>query len=207
LTRATTLLETSPQFEVYTQSYGPPKSRKSQFQKFQDFNLKVMGQNDIWVLALWPCTKNTIRGKVVASPSLGHGEFFESTFVRDSSVHQKCSNYALTNLLFGLCKSVWIIDPLVTHPSPHHEAPTPPSTPKMLWTKECTPIFYLFDVFTFGFAVESVKELGGASQNVPNRCKIIEVQLFKMFRSYLQLHMHLFHQDYGNLNVTHAGMW
>jgi hypothetical protein len=23
-----------------------------------------------------------------------------------SSVHQKCSNYALTNLLFGLCRSV-----------------------------------------------------------------------------------------------------
>jgi uncharacterized protein YehS (DUF1456 family) len=23
---------------------------------------------------------------------------------------QKCSNYALTNLLFGLCRFVWIID-------------------------------------------------------------------------------------------------
>jgi hypothetical protein len=26
-------------------------------------------QNDIWVLALWLSTKNTIRGKVVASPN------------------------------------------------------------------------------------------------------------------------------------------
>ena len=31
------------------------------------------------------------------------------------------SNHALTNLLFGLCMFVWIIDLLVTHPSPHPE--------------------------------------------------------------------------------------
>jgi hypothetical protein len=41
-------------------------------------------------------------------------------------------------------------------------------------------------------------------QNVQNQCKIIEVQLFKMFRSYLQLHMHFLHQNYGNLNITHV---
>ncbi len=28
----------------------------------------VSGQNDIWVLASWSGTKNTIRGKVVTSP-------------------------------------------------------------------------------------------------------------------------------------------
>jgi len=50
--------------------------------------------------------KNTIRGKVVASPSSGRVESCESMFAHDSSMHQKCSNYALTNLLFGLCKSV-----------------------------------------------------------------------------------------------------
>ncbi len=38
----------------------------------------------------------------------------ESMYVRGLSVHQKCSNYALTDLLFGLCRSIWIIDPLVT---------------------------------------------------------------------------------------------
>jgi hypothetical protein len=38
-------------------------------------------------------------------------------------------------------------------------------------------------------------------QNVPNQCKIIEVQLFKMFGSYLQLHMHFLHQNYSNLNT------
>jgi hypothetical protein len=41
-------------------------------------------------------------------------------------------------------------------------------------------------------------------QNVPNQCKIFEVQLFKMFINYLQLHMHFLHQNYGNLNITHV---
>jgi hypothetical protein len=79
---------------------------ESQFREFWDSNLGDLGQNDIWVLAPWPNTKNTIRGKVVASSSLSHGESYESMFARDLSVHQKYSNYALTNLLFGLCMSV-----------------------------------------------------------------------------------------------------
>jgi hypothetical protein len=54
--RAITLLETSLQSEVFKQSYGPPKSRESQFREFRDSNLGVSGQNDIWVLAPWPCT-------------------------------------------------------------------------------------------------------------------------------------------------------
>ncbi len=45
-------------------------------------------QNDIWVLVPWLGTKYTIRGKVVASPSLGRGEFCESVFVCGESVHQ-----------------------------------------------------------------------------------------------------------------------
>jgi len=63
-------------------------------------------------------------------------------------VHQKCSNYALTNLLFGLCRPVWIIDRLVTCPSPHPKAPARPSTPKVLWAKECTPTLYPFIVLS-----------------------------------------------------------
>jgi hypothetical protein len=39
-------------------------------------------------------------------PSPGHGESCESVFARGSFVHQKCSNSTLTNLLFGLCRSV-----------------------------------------------------------------------------------------------------
>jgi hypothetical protein len=75
-------------------------------------------------------------------------ESCEFVFAHGSSMHQKCSNYALTNLLFGLCRSVWIIDPLVIRPSLYPEALACLSTPKVLRTKERTPIIYPFDVFT-----------------------------------------------------------
>jgi hypothetical protein len=42
--------------------------RSPNFENFETPNLGVRGQNDIWVLALWLNTKNTIRRKVVASP-------------------------------------------------------------------------------------------------------------------------------------------
>jgi hypothetical protein len=114
--RATTLLYTSLQLEVCTQNYGPSKSWKSQFREFWDFHLGVPGQNDIWVLVPWPSTKCIIKGKVLASPNLGRDEFCEFVFVCSSSMHQKCSDYELINLLFGLCISVWIIEPLVAIP-------------------------------------------------------------------------------------------
>jgi len=63
-------------------------------------------------------------------PSLGRGESCEFVFARGSSVHQKCSNYMLTNLLFGLCRSMWIIELLVALPSPHPIIPARRSTPK-----------------------------------------------------------------------------
>jgi hypothetical protein len=83
-------------------------------------------------------------------------------FARGPSVHQKCFNYALTNL-FGLCRFMWIIEPLVIRPNLNLEAPTHPFTPEMLRAKEYTPTPYRFVVFTFEFAVEFIKEFGGAS--------------------------------------------
>jgi hypothetical protein len=61
--------------------------------------------------------------------SLGRGESCESMYACDSFVHQKCSNYALTNLLFGLCRSIWIIDPLIIRSNPHFEALAHPFYP------------------------------------------------------------------------------
>jgi hypothetical protein len=111
---------------------------------------------------LWLITKNTIKGK---PPSPGHGELCESMYAYGSSVHQKCSNYALTNLLFGLCRFMWIVGLLVTHSSPHPKAPTrpsyPPPPPKVLRIKEhpSTPSFV---VFIFKLAFEFFKKFGGA---------------------------------------------
>jgi hypothetical protein len=66
-------------------------------------------------------------------------------YARGPSVHQKCSNYALTNLLFGLCRSIQIIDPLVIHPKLQHAL----LTPEVLQARECTPTPYSFVVFHF----------------------------------------------------------
>jgi len=49
-------------------------------------------------------------------------------------------------------------------PSLHPEALARPSTPEMLQAREHTPTPSPSVVFTFGIIVESIKELGGASQ-------------------------------------------
>jgi hypothetical protein len=84
---------------------GLQSHKNPNFGNFRTPNLGVLRQNDIWVLAPWLGTKNIIRGKVVASPSTNRGESYESMFARGEFVHQKCSNYALTNL-FSLCRFV-----------------------------------------------------------------------------------------------------
>jgi hypothetical protein len=68
---------------------------------------------------------------------------------------------------------MWIIDPLVTRPSPHLKTPTRPSTSEMLQAKERAPIPYHFIVFTFGLVIESIKEFGGASFVVTNIIKLL----------------------------------
>jgi hypothetical protein len=140
-TKATTLLQISLQSMVCKTMYGPPKLRKFQFCEYSK-------QNDIWVQAPWPNTKNTIKGKGWLPPNPRCNESCEFMFVYGSSMHQNCSNYALTNLLFSLCRSMWIIDSLVTRPNLHPETPTCPSTPEVLRTRECTPTFYPFVIFT-----------------------------------------------------------
>jgi hypothetical protein len=68
---------------------------------------RLLGQNDIWVLAPWPGTKYTIRGWWWLPPSSGHGEFRESKFACDLFYHQTCPSYAVTNLLFGFHSCTW----------------------------------------------------------------------------------------------------
>jgi hypothetical protein len=75
-----------------------------------------------WHLGASPVAKHREYykgGRWWLPPSAGCDESCESVFARGSSVHQKCSSYALINLLFGLCRSVWVIDSLVTLPNPY----------------------------------------------------------------------------------------
>jgi len=68
-----------------------------------------------------PMAKHRIyyKGEGVAfPPSPNRSESCEFEFARDSSVHPKCSNYAVTNLLFGLYKPRWMIEVLINILSP-----------------------------------------------------------------------------------------
>jgi hypothetical protein len=97
---------------------GPQSCGSPQLWEFRDSHLGVLGQNDIWVLVLWPGTKYTIRGKVVVSPKFGPWWILWICVCRWFVRAPKCSNYVLTNLLFGLCRSMWVIEFLVNLPSP-----------------------------------------------------------------------------------------
>ncbi len=100
-------------------------------------------------------------------------------------MHQKCSNYALTNLLFGLCGSMWVIDLLVIIPNPHPGTLAHPFTLKVLWARERVPTPSPFVVFTFGFAIESIMESGGVSLKTLQypkwkACSILRTSIFKV---------------------------
>jgi hypothetical protein len=132
-------------------------------------NFWILGlQLDIWVLAQWPGIENTIRGRWWLSSSPGCGEFYESCesmFAHGSSIHQKWSNYALTNL-FDLCRSMWVIDLLITLPSHHLGAPARPSTPKVLRARECAPTPCPSVIFTLWTHIWIHQGVGGASISV-----------------------------------------
>ncbi len=118
-----------------------------------------------WHLGARPVARHIeyYKGKVVASPKFGPWWVLWVHVCPWFVCAPKCSNYALTKLLFSLCKSVWVINLLLNLLSPHPKAPTHPSTLEVLWTRERTLTPFLFIVFIFGLALESIKELTGAS--------------------------------------------
>jgi len=115
-TRAKILIQTSCQLEVYTQSYGPSKSQES----CGNFETPTWESRDKMTLGASPVAKHrdTIRGKVVVSPKF-RSWWILCICVFLCFVHApKCSYYALTNLWFGLCRSMQVIELLVNLPSP-----------------------------------------------------------------------------------------
>ncbi len=160
-TRATTFLETSLPLEVYAQNYGPPKSQKSQLWKFWDSHLGVSWQNDIWVLVPWPGIEYTIRGKVVASLKFGLWWILWIHVCLWFIRAPKCSNYTIINLLFGLCRFVWVIKLLVNLLTPILELQHAILPPKCCMPRSVPQLFLLL-LFTFRFTVQPIKELWGA---------------------------------------------
>ncbi len=74
----------------------------------------------------------------------------------------KCANDAVTNLLFGLCRSVWVIDLLVLFLVPILELQHA-LLPQSVVTHEAYPNSSFFRYVHLGFTFESIKELGSAS--------------------------------------------
>jgi hypothetical protein len=107
---------------------------------------RVPKQNVIWVLVPWLGTEYTIRGKVVASPKSGPWWVLWIFVCLWLVRAPKCSNYALTNLLFGLCKFVWVIELLINLPNPilkFKHAPKccePKSAPQVLFLPLSSPL-------------------------------------------------------------------
>ncbi len=92
-------------------------------------------------------------------PSSGHGESCESIFAYGSSVHQRCSNSALTNLLFGFCRFVWVSDLFVNLPSPIPELQHT-LYPEVLRARERTPTASPFVVFFLDSKLSPSKSFG-----------------------------------------------
>ncbi len=65
------MVQTSPQSEVGAGRYEFPKSQESNPGQFQDSSLGVLGKSAIWMWLSRSNAKNTIWGKVVASPESG----------------------------------------------------------------------------------------------------------------------------------------
>jgi hypothetical protein len=127
--------------------------------------LKILGfstweSQERWHLGVGPMANhkkyyNEEGGGFPPNPSIDGS--CESVYACGSSMHQKCYNFALTNLLFNLCRSKWIIDLLVICPNPHSGVLAHPSYLEVLQIRECITTSSQSIVFIFGFAFESFK--------------------------------------------------
>jgi hypothetical protein len=151
-----------------------PQSYKSL--NWRNFGIPTLESWDKMTFGCWPhgqAQRILLGGRWWLPPSLGRGEFYESVFAYGSFVEQKCSSYALTNLLFNLCRSMWVIDLLVILPSPHPGVPACPLPPKCYepWNTPQLLVLLLFSLFKL--TVESIKGVGGALDPFWFMCKLM----------------------------------
>ncbi len=99
--RTTSLLQSSSQSEVWAGSYGLPKSRESKPGQFRDSSLGILGIKAIRMRVRWSNAKNTIWGKVVASPESRPWWIKWVRVARGLSQHQKCFRRWTNQLMVG----------------------------------------------------------------------------------------------------------
>jgi hypothetical protein len=114
------------------------------------------------VLVPWPSTKYIIREKVVASPKFSLWWVLWVRFCSWFVIAPKCFDYTLTNLLFSLCKFVWVSDCLSFFLVPSQSSSTP-LYPQSVASQGACPNSLCFRCFHIIFTFESIKELGSAS--------------------------------------------
>jgi hypothetical protein len=114
-------------------------------------------------VAFMVCHKEYYKGRWWFPPSPKCDESFESVYACGSSLHQKCSNYALTSLLFNLCKSIWMIDLLFIHPNPHPKSPTRLSYPQSAMNQRAYPNSFFFHCFHFGTCIWVFQRVWGCA--------------------------------------------
>jgi hypothetical protein len=106
LRRATSLLQTSSQSEVWAGSYEFPKSRESKQGQFRDSSLGVPGIKAIGMRVRRSNVENTIWGKVVASPESRPWWVKWVRVARGLSQHQGCFRRWTNLLVVGFwCKT------------------------------------------------------------------------------------------------------
>jgi len=158
-TRATTLLETAPRFEVCSQSYGAPKSRESRLARFRDSHLGVPGEKSH--LDVGPVERCRVYYK-------GEGGGFPQVWaivsllcsccpwlVLAPKVFQLCTNH----LVWIVCMHVWVSEACQLFLVPSQSSNTP------LYPSKCcelgnVPRLFPFRCLVLGLTFESFKELG-----------------------------------------------
>jgi hypothetical protein len=143
---------------------GLQSGKSSNFGNFGTPNFEIPRKWHLGVTPVASHKKYYKGGRRWLPPNSGRGDSCEFVYACGSSMHQKCFSYASINLLFGLCKSIWIIDPLVTCPNPHPRALAHLFYPWNVMNQGAYPNF--FWCFHLGLAFEFFKEFWGASNYV-----------------------------------------
>jgi hypothetical protein len=158
--RATTLLQTAFQSEVCSQSYGAPKSRKSQLiRRFQDSHLGVPGQKVHLDVASVERRRVYYKGEGGGFPQVGAVLSLVCPgcpwLVLALKVLQLCTNH----FVLVLCRFVWVSKACHFFLVPSRSSSTPLYRSIVLWARERAPTACSSDVFSLGLPFESLKEL------------------------------------------------
>jgi hypothetical protein len=128
-TRATTLLQTAPRSEVFSQSYGAPKSRESQLAQFRDSNSGIPKEKNHLDVGPMESCRVYYKQEGGGFPQVRAAVSLVCPccpwFVLAPTMFQLCTNH----LVWVLCRPVWMSEAcqLFLVPSRNSNTPLYPS--------------------------------------------------------------------------------